>query len=115
MDATQVTRCIAPLSDLLLPTHDAAVVAGVAGEVNPPSTTVVVLHTGQQVDVSRQVSGCVDNVETPVLEDIEQRRRIADDLPGSGEYVSADGILALDAWIRELDGPGRVEEVCFKE
>ena len=54
MDAAQVAGCVTPLPNLLLPAYDAAVVTGIAGQVDPLArTTFTVMNTGQQVYVAR--------------------------------------------------------------
>jgi hypothetical protein len=44
---------------------------------------ILAFHAGEEVDVAGKVSWCVDNVEAPVAEDVQDWRRCIDNLPWS--------------------------------
>lgn len=71
MDATRMALGILPLSDISFVTHDAAIVAGIAGKVDPFGVTLVLAGPCKKVDVAGKVTGGIDDVKTTISKDIQ--------------------------------------------
>ena len=78
MHAARPPFPIRVLCDIFFTSNDAWVVAAVAAEVEP----AVSREPAEQVDMARQVAGCVDDVEGAVGEEVERVREGGERRPG---------------------------------
>lgn len=70
MNAAYLAMNVMPLSNLPLPTEDSPVVAGIAGEIDPPPLAIPLTNKCKKVDMAGKMTRCVDNIYAAVLENV---------------------------------------------